>query len=655
MDVAVETTAKPGRRPDHEAEPRERLSPKGRAVALAIARGLFPTATKNVPPVTERTIDRAEKIVSGAGAGMLARWEKLVMAAEHTARAQSRGRAFSSLPTSEASALLERWQNGNSAVRALAYALTGPIKIAHLDDPRVYLSLGCTYRWDSNERPAYMDRVVRGAEMTTNETVECDVVVVGTGAGGAVVAKELASRGLAVLLLEEGEYNGRPEFNGRAIEGVGRLWRDRGATGTLGNAFIPIPLGRTVGGSTAINTGTCWRAPDWVLDRWADELGLWDLAPDRMRPYYERVEQELGVARANPKYLGGVARVVARGCDALGYSHRALDRNAPDCDGAGVCDFGCPTDARRSTNVSYVPAAIRAGAELRTGLRAERVILENGRAAGVVARSATGHELCVRARATVLACGAMITPVMLERQGLGRRLPHLGKNLSVHPATVVSGLFDEEVRGYAAIPQGYCVDHFHDQGILFMGAAVPIDLAALQFPLAGDELVRVLDRYDGVATMGVMIEDASRGSVRAGPGGKPIASYWLGREERERLRRGVEIMSRIFLAAGAREIFTGVHGHRRIDGPDGLAKLRGALPAAGDFVMMAFHPLGTCRMARSPEEGVVSPEHEVFGTKDLFVVDGSVVPSAPAVNPQETIMALAARAGEHLARRLEAA
>ena len=169
--------------------------------------------------------------------------------------------------------------------------------------------------------------------LTADEEVTCDAVVIGTGAGGAVMAKELAERGHAVLMVEEGDYYSRKAFNGRAVENMRRFYRDSGATGSVGNCVIPIPMGRLVGGSTAINTGTCWRTPDWVLQKWSD-AGLTDLAPERMGPYFERVERELQVAPADPKYLGGVADVIARGCDVLGYSHRPLNRNAPGCDGA---------------------------------------------------------------------------------------------------------------------------------------------------------------------------------------------------------------------------------------------------------------------------------------------------------------------------------
>jgi choline dehydrogenase-like flavoprotein len=320
-----------------------------------------------------------------------------------------------------------------------------------------------------------------------------------------------------------------------------------------------------------------------------------------------------------------------------------------------VCDYGCPTDAKRSTNVSYVPAALTRGAQLVTGVRAERLLREGGRVTGVLGTAlATGKRVRVRARATVLACGTVMTPALLLRDPAAKRLPWVGRNLSIHPATTVSARFDEDIRGYAAVPQGYCVDEFRREGILLLGASAPIDLAATLFAFVGRKLMDVMEAYDRVASFGVMVEDASRGRVVLGPGGRPVVLYRLGRQERERLQRGVAILSRIYLAAGAREVYPAVHGHRIVRDAGDIARLSNALPSARDWLLSAFHPLGTCRMATDADRGVVSPDHEVFGSPGLYVADGSVVPSSLGVNPQETIMAMATRAADRIAARMDA-
>jgi choline dehydrogenase-like flavoprotein len=643
---------------EREEQPAARLPPAARTIALAVARAAIPAGSR-FAEAGERTIDRTERLLGGFGRGTVTRWGQLLHVFEHAARLATRGRPFTALPPAEAEELLARWAAGDEdlARRTMALALTAPIKIAYYDDAAVYRAFDATWRFAAvaTEKPRWMAQVTPGETLTADADLECDAVVVGTGAGGAVVASELARQGVAVLMLEEGSYHGRADFDGRGIENIRRFYRGKGTMGTVGNTFIPLPMGRLVGGSTAINTGTCWRTPAWVLDRWAREEGLVELSPDRMDPYFEWVERELQVAPSGAKILGGVARVVARGCDALGYSHGALMRNAPECDGAGVCDYGCPTGAKRSMDVSYVPRALTRGAQLVTGVRAERVLREGGRVTGIEGVAvATGKRVRVRARATVIAGGTIMSPMLLGRDEGARGLRWLGRNLSIHPATTVSALFDEEIRGFASVPQGYCVDEFRREGVLLMGASAPIDMGANLFAFTGRKLVEVMDAYDRIASFGVMVDDETRGRVVAGRGGKPLILYRLGRVERERLVRGAAIMTRIFLAAGAREVYPAVHGHRIVRDTAGLKRLESSLPAPSDWLLSAFHPLGTCRMATSPDRGVVSTDHEVFGCPGLYVADGSIVPSSVGVNPQETIMALATRAADRIAARLGA-
>lgn len=628
-----------------------------RTTLLAIARAAMPPG-RIFAGADARAIEKVDHFLALSPPSVARGYRAMLLALEAWSLATHRA-PLASLPTATVLALLERWRTGDIARRTMVRMLTAPLKIAHYNDPKMYSDVGCRYGSlpVRPERPRWMqERVTAAAALDGDETVECDVVVVGTGAGGAVVAKELAERGLGVVVLEEGDYHTRADFTGHAAEMQRKLYRDMGATVAVGNAVIPIPLGRAVGGTTAINSGTCYRTPARVLRRWADELGLGELAPERMAPYFERVESVLAVAPAAARYLGGVARVIARGCDELGFAHSPLLRNAPECDGQGVCCFGCPTDAKRSTNVSYVPLALKAGATLFTGLRAERVLVDRGRAVGVVARgrAADGSRrtLTVRARATVVSCGSLLTPLLLDASGAGASSGQLGRNLSIHPALAVMAMFDEKLDGGNAIPQGYAIEQFHDEGLLFEGAFAPLDLAAVSFTLLGPRLVELLESYDHLACFGVMIEDVSRGRVRRGPGGRPLITYSLGDHDVARLKRAVEILSRVYFAAGARAVFPLVHGFDELRSADDLERLRRATVRARDFEISAYHPLGTARMGRDPSRSVVGPDHEVHDTPGLFVADGSVVPSSPAVNPQVTIMALATRAADKIAERV---
>ncbi len=445
-----------------------------------------------------------------------------------------------------------------------------------------------------------------------------DVCVVGTGAGGAPVAQALAEAGAKVVLLEEGPLVDPASLTGRPREMLPRLYRDAGQFTTIGRPPIPLPLGRAVGGTTIVNSGTCLRTPVEVLDRWAREHGV---DPD-LDDDYAAVEAQLSVAAVHPDLAGANAHVARRGAEALGWSGGWLKRNATGCRASGVCAYGCPAGAKQHTALTFVERAVAAGADLRPGTRATRIHVERGRASAVETTAGTVHAATV-----VVAAGAIHTPLLLAASGI--RNPMLGANLSIHPATAVWALMDEEVGMHRGVPQSYHVDEFAADGIVLEGIAGPPSYLALAVPFSGPRHREVMLRYRHVAQFGMMIRDETRGrvvlhrAVRAT--GRAIVRYDLLPADAARVRRGVQHLVELFEAAGAYEIF-----------PPGEGKL------------MAFHPLGTARADARPEHGVVGPDLKVHGVEGLYVADGSVVCGAPGVNPQLTIMALATRLGRYL-------
>jgi len=630
------------------------LSERQRRTLTAIAEAVLP-AGRIFPGAGPQTVDKVEAFLDQLPGPFAAGAGALLTALDADAMLRHL-RPLAQLSPEDRLALLERWRRGGAARRAVMRALLTPLKVAHFDDPAFYQKLGCVYeaaRVKPEAKPAWMrERAHAGTELDQDLALECDVVVVGTGAGGAVVAKELAEAGVAVVMLEEGRWFDRTQFTGRPFQMQQMMYRAGGATFSVGNVTIPIPMGQTVGGSTTVNSGTCYRAPARVLRSWVDDLGLDELSEARLAPYYDRVERILGVAEAKAQFLGGNGRVIARGCDKLGYRHKPLRRNAPDCDGKGVCCFGCPTDAKRSTNVSYVPAALKAGAELFHGVRAERIIVDGGRATGVVARSVDGgRRVTVRARAVVLACGTLVTPIVLERNGLGGASGMLGGNLSIHPACGALAVFDERIAGWDAIPQGYAIEEFHDEGILFEGATTPLEYTISMMPQLGARLVELAEGYDRVASFGFMVEDTSRGRVRL-VGGRPVVTYVLNDQDVARTKRGIDILARVYFAAGATSVLPPVQGFDELRSEADLARFRRTRIRASEFELSAYHPLGTCRMGKDPSRSVVGTDHQLHDCDGLYVIDGSAVPSSLGVNPQVTIMALATRAAELLAARL---
>lgn len=628
------------------------LSPSQHRTLLAVAATALP-AGRFIPAAGEATVNKVEKFVDRLPGPLQHGLGGLLRGLDAAAWLGER-RPFARVKPERQLALLDGWRRGDPLRRLMLRALVSPLKLAHFDDPALYKQLGCVYdleRAKAEVKPAYLrDRVHTGLD--GDLAVECDVIVIGTGAGGAVVGRELAEAGLAVVFVEEGRYFDRTEFTGRALQMQNKLYRRGGTTFSVGNVGIPIPLGQSVGGSTTVNSGTCYRTPERVLARWRDDYGLDELGPEALGSYFERVEAVLGVEYAKASLLGGNGRVIARGCDALGFTrHGPLKRNAPACDGQGVCCFGCPTDAKRSTNVSYIPLALRAGAELFAGAKVTRIIVDGGRARGVVARTESGHTLTVRARAVVVSCGAILTPLLLASQGLGGSSGQLGKNLSIHPATGAIAEFEEQILPWNGIPQGYAIEELHEEGILYEGAMVPLEMTMTMTPMIGPDLIRLAESYDRIASFGLMVQDTSRGSVREVMG-QAVIQYWLQDKDVAHIKRGMDVLAQVFFAAGAKVVHTPIAGFDRLTSPGDLEALRRATIRPWDLDLSAYHPLGTARMGRDPSSSVVNQDHQVHDTEGLYVVDGAAVPSSLGVNPQVTIMALATRAAEKIAAAL---
>ncbi|MBK7585622.1 MAG: GMC family oxidoreductase [Myxococcales bacterium] len=658
LPLVQETSTRPRRQPEPTTTAgviaRDAFGVRHAETARALMEAVIPGGP-TLPKGDAAAADRLARMLGSFDGRSLRHYTKLLGLLDGFAMARH-GRRFSALDPERRGALIWSLHSGGDPVRrALFLALTYPVKIAYFDDLGVHQSLGCVWEKPvaAERPPTWMQQVTAARDLPPGETLECDVVVVGTGAGGAVVAKELAEQGVAVLLVEEGDYHQRQDFTRRSMPATQQLYRDAGLTGVIGNAVIPVPLGKSVGGSTTINSGTCFRVPDWILENWRKDLGLLELTAEHLAPYYEKVERTLEVGASSKSARGPVSDVIGEGCDKLGWSHFPVRRNAPDCDGQGVCQWGCPTDAKRSMNVSYVPLALKRGAQLVTGLKVTEVLMERGRAVGVRGRALPdGRRVDVRARAVILACGALLTPVLLLKNGLANHSGQVGRNLSVHPATSVTALFDRPIRGYNHVPQGHGVDQFHREGILMLGASAPLDMGSTLFPFVGRRYVDLMEKYENVASFGVMVEDGPNGRVTLGPGKRPVTLYHLGKHERRLLAKGSAAIARIFRAAGATTCYTEIHGHDQLSSDADIERLERATPAGHDMTMVGFHPLGSCRMGKSASSSVVDTSYETHDVPGLYIVDGSVVPTSLAVNPQLTIMALATRAGELIAKRL---
>ncbi|MCC6551969.1 MAG: GMC family oxidoreductase [Polyangiaceae bacterium] len=488
----------------------------------------------------------------------------------------------------------------------------------------------------------------------------CEVLVVGSGPGGAVVAKVLAEAGRDVILLEEGPPYGVKDFRQEAGESMARTLREGGMRAARGGMFIPTMQAITLGGGSVVNSAICARSPAWVFDKWAERAGTRAITRASLDPHYDRVEAFLGVAPTPPEIQGERNLRFKRGCDALGISSEPTHRNVQGCKGSAECFTGCRNGAKRSTDVSYVPAAIRAGARVFTSVRAEQLILSGRRAAGVRGRTIEpftwreGDPVEIEARLVVLAAGCMATPLILFRSGAGGSSGHLGNDLLLHPGLAIMAVFPDPIDPWQGATQGYHSLQYLEEGLKLEVLWSPPAVLAARFPGLGHDYQRHLRTYHRMAPFDVIVAaDSSRGTVRPRRGSwDPDIRFDLARSDMALLQRGIGILSDICWAAGAEAILPGLHGV-----PDMISSradseiLRTRRIEARDTIAAANHAFGTARMSRRPEDGVVDESGRCHDLDNVYIADTSIFAGSPAVNPMLTCMALADRIACGIAER----
>ncbi|HWN73234.1 MAG TPA: GMC family oxidoreductase N-terminal domain-containing protein, partial [Solirubrobacterales bacterium] len=404
------------------------------------------------------------------------------------------------------------------------------------------------------------------------------------------------------------------------------------------------------GGTTVINSGTCFRAPDGILEGWHQEFGIpWAMDLDED---FAEAEEFLRVTPLDPNRMGRNGQLAMEGAEALGLSGGPIARNAGSCVQCSSCPYGCAIDAKRGMHVSYLPRAVAAGARVRAGVEAQRVLVEDGRAVGLActARDANGRSrsFTVRAsRAVIAAGGAFGTPELLLRSGLGGR--QVGRNLRIHPACWVGARYPEDVNGWEGVMQSYYVDQWeHERGVLLEATFTPLAFGGAWLVGTGAEHQRSMLGFGRIGSIGVQLRDVSVGAVGLANEGALRARYRLNDEDTGKTIFGIARAAEVHFAAGATEVYPNIPRVGVLK-PSDLATFEATRFKASELRLEAFHPMGTARIASDPRLGVCAPDGSVNGTRGLYVADASLFPTAPGVNPMMTIIAFAKQVSRGIA------
>jgi choline dehydrogenase-like flavoprotein len=466
-----------------------------------------------------------------------------------------------------------------------------------------------------------------------------DVIVIGSGAGGAPVATVLAERGLRVAILEAGGKM-EPLPPPQAIE---RYFLQQGMTLSLEGGAMPVFAGQGLGGTTAINSGTSLPPPLEWLARW-DALTGGSFTAE-LPAYVAAASARIGVTVPPRSLLGASAAIIDRGLHALGRTDAyVLPRNAPRCVGAGVCCFVCPSGAKQSTEQSFLPQAEAHGAVVLAHTRATSIV-ETAGAVTVTTDGPDGVQV-FRARHVVLAAGALLTPGLIRRNRLGQQWRDAGNHLKIHPASKVFARFAETIGGAVGVPQGLGYQPPELPRVVLEGIFMPPSAVAPMVAAAGKRADAWLDNLEHVATFGLMVRDRGHGSVRE-IAGRPILRYRLHAEDMRDMARGLILIAEAFFAAGAKEVMLPFAGTtHEVSSVEALRQLRLEEFTPSRLVASGFHPQGTAGIGR-----VV--DRDLRLTARTSVCDASVLPDSPGVNPQLTIMGLSLRLADRLTAELQ--
>jgi acyl-CoA reductase-like NAD-dependent aldehyde dehydrogenase/choline dehydrogenase-like flavoprotein len=497
---------------------------------------------------------------------------------------------------------------------------------------------------------------------TSEEMIEADVCVVGSGAGGGVIAGELTSAGKRICVLEMGGYYNESDFDQLELPAYERLYLNGGPFASS-DGQMSIVAGSTLGGGTVVNWTNCLRTHPWVREEWARRFGLEGVDGADFDRHLDAVLDRLE-ASDDCSDLNPVHERLREGCERLGYDFRLTVRNAHsgsyDPDSAGYMGFGDQSGSKLSTQLTYLADAQAHGAELLAHCRAERIVLEGGRAAGVEARwiepgrgaaNGSGARVLVRAPVVVVASGSISSPALLMRSGIGG--PAAGQHLRLHPTGAVTGVYADDQRWWWGPPQAAISHEFADledgYGFLVESAQSTTGLFAGATPwLSGRDHKERMLAWPRCAPFINLTRDRGHGRVTVDGAGSAVVHYVLEDElDVRNFRRGTAELIRLHAAAGAEQIIGGGRKGPIWERGDDLEAFVDAATshslAPREWAVFTAHQMGSCRMGTDPASSVADPWGQLHDAKGVWIGDASAFPTATGVNPMLTIMALARR------------
>lgn len=505
--------------------------------------------------------------------------------------------------------------------------------------------------FERTEKPALMESEHYAGAVNDH----ADVVIVGSGPGGAVLARSLALKGKKVIVVEQGPVLRQHDFSRDIGETLAKYFEDGGLRATRGNVAMPSLIGRVLGGGSVFNSAICLRMPDWTAERWRRAHAIEGFGVDDLAPYFDEMDRVYNVHDTEDEIQGPRNLLFKLGAERMGYGPKPLPRSTDGCKGSGQCLLGCRNGAKMSMDRRGIPEVLENGGRVYTSVRVEKLLSRGDRIAGISGwvidpeTRKRRYEVRITADCTVIAAGAFASPVLLRKSGLKHQ--GIGEGLRAHPSSMINARFNEDVLPWTGATQGVHVPTFLERGIKLESVWTTTAFFAGAFKGVGSEFLSQVKDFRNYATWAAWCTgEDSIGRVRVTPTGRPDYRFDLGIGDARRLQDGVVMLSRMAFAAGAWEVHTMLPGEfGTLYGEDDIARLEATRLSPEHFQIASNHVFGTTAMGGHPDLHPCDSLGRVRGTRDLYVCDTGALPESPGLNPMYTLMAHADRLGAHIA------
>lgn len=515
-----------------------------------------------------------------------------------------------------------------------------------------------------------MKNIFEARDITQDQTLTTQVCVIGTGCGGATVAKKLTDHGLDVIMLDQGGYYPAQRMDQRELNMAGKISAERNFASSHDGGNLLL-YGNNVGGASVHYWADSYRTPVEKLEQWAQEYHITGHSMADLLPAFEELEANLHIHAATDPYFNRMNQLLRKGSETLGWRGHRVPQARKNCVKSGHCMQGCLYDAKQSQMVTHIPQALAQGARLYANAQAQQLVMEGDKVKclsvamiDAATNRPNGIKLSINADAYVLAAGGFSSAYFLMQQGLKKQLPQLGKHFSMNPSVMVHGIYDEEIILWRNIPAAWGIDHFwqrqyrngqyQEGGYLLMPNQIQPAMFAATLPLYGVEHQQVMEQLPNIGGTISWIDDVEDelGEIRIKRDGSREVYYPYGPTTKAVLKDSIKKQAELQFAVGAKQLIIAGHQGITLNSMDDLTRLENLTVSAGGLMLASPHPGGGCRMGLNATDSVVNSDHQVHGFHNLYVADSSVFPTSSALDPSLTIMAFSHIAAKCIAANL---